>query len=279
MLGSRSIVADGWKATTDHVSKGVVDEEALLEGSRAFADDTWSLFRLGDDFSESHDVAGDHPAVLAELRERWAAEAGRNQVYPLTDELIGRIAAVIMPPNPPGPRMVYRPEGGPVPDESVARFFGGFRITVDVDVPDGEAAGVLCAIGDWTGGCALFVRDGRLVFALNRAGDATTVSSDTTVSPGHHLLACEYAPGAAPSLTLFEDGRVLANATLPFPVPMVWQHGGTMMSLGQDRGLPVCEDYEVPFPWTGTLHEVVVETGAAARRAEPAEVRAALHHE
>lgn len=279
MLGSRSIVADGWKATTDHVSKGVVDEEALLEGSRQFADDTWALFRLRDDFSESHDVAGDHPEVLAELQDWWAAEAGRNQVYPLTDELIGRISALITPPNPPGSRMVYRPEGGLVPDESVARFFGGFRITADVDVPDRGAQGILCAIGDWTGGCALFVRDGRLVFALNRASDATAVTGETAVSPGHHLLACEYTPGAAPSLTLLEDDRVLTRATLPFAVPLVWQHGGTMMSLGLDRGLPVSDDYEVPFPWTGTLHEVVVETGAAARRDDATAVRTALHHE
>jgi arylsulfatase A-like enzyme len=279
MLGSRSIVADGWKATTDHVSKGVVDEEALLEGSRAFADDTWALFRLRDDFSESHDVADDHPDVLADLQDWWAAEAGRNQVFPLTDELIGRISAVIMPPNAPASRTVYRPEGGLVPDESVARFFGGFRITADVDVPDRDVSGVLCAIGDWTGGCALFVRDGRLVFALNRAGDAMKVTSETPVSSGRHLLTCEYAPGVAPSLTLLEDENVLMRATLPFPVPMVWQHGGTMMSLGRDRGLPVSDDYEVPFAWTGVLHEVVVETGAAARRDDADAVRSTLHHE
>jgi arylsulfatase len=257
----------------------MLDEEALLEGSRAFADDTWALFRFRDDFSESHDVADQHPDVLAELQDWWAAEAGRNQVFPLTDELIGRISAVIMPPNPPASRMVYRPEGGLVPDESVARFFGGFRVTADVDVPDGDINGVLCAIGDWTGGCALFVRDGRLVFALNRAGDSTTVASETSVSPGRHLLGCEYAPGAAPSLTLLEDERILTQATLPFAVPMVWQHGGTMMSLGRDRGLPVSDEYEVPFPWSGTLREVVVETGAAARRDDAAAVRTALHHE
>jgi arylsulfatase A-like enzyme len=279
MLGSRSIVADGWKATTDHVSRGVADEETLLEGSRDFAEDTWALFRLRDDFSESHDVAADHPEILAELQGWWAAEAGRNQVFPLTDELIGRISAVITPPNAPASRMVYRPDGGPVPDESVARFFGGFRITADVDVPEGAAAGVLCAIGDWTGGCALFVQDGRLVFALSRAGDATTVTGDTDVSVGRRRLACEYVPGAQPTLTLLEDDRVLTRATLPFPVPMVWQHGGTMMSLGRDRGLPVSDDYEVPFPWTGTLHEVVIETGAAAPRADAAAMRAALHHE
>src|SRR4029079_10828780 len=44
MLGSRSIVVDGWKATTDHVSKGVVDEERLMDGSRTFTDDVWALF-------------------------------------------------------------------------------------------------------------------------------------------------------------------------------------------------------------------------------------------
>ena len=156
MLGSRSIVADGWKATTDHVSKGVADEERLLEGSRDFADDSWALFRLADDFAETHDLAADHPDVVRALEERWTAEAERNQVFPLVDELIGRIAAVIPGPNPVPPRAVYRPEGGPVPDDSVARLFGGFRLVADVDVPDGaSAAGVLAAMGDWTGGFAL----------------------------------------------------------------------------------------------------------------------------
>src|SRR3546814_19963063 len=32
MLGSRSIVSGDWKATTNHVSEGVVDEEELMEG-------------------------------------------------------------------------------------------------------------------------------------------------------------------------------------------------------------------------------------------------------
>ena len=35
--------------------------------------------------------------------------------------------------------------------------------------------------------------------------------------------------------------------------------------LGRDRGLPVCDDYEPPFPWTGALHDVVIETGPAHR--------------
>jgi arylsulfatase len=280
MLGSRSIYLDGWKATTDHVSKGVMDEERLVEGSRDFAADRWSLFDLTADFAEAHDVAGEHPDRLRELQERWIAEAGRNQVFPMVDELISRINAMMPLPNPPGARNVYRPEGGPVPDDSVPRMFGGVRITAAVTVPDREPAGVLCAMGDWTGGFALYVHDGRLVFAINRAGDPARVASDAPVPAGDHTLGCAYSPGGgAPEITLLCDGHPIGRAALPFPLPIVWQHGGTSLFLGEDRGLPVSGDYEVPSRWSGELREVVVETGAQPSRPTPDEVRAAAHSE
>jgi arylsulfatase len=280
MLGSRSMVADGWKATTDHVSKGVVDEERRLVGSRDFADDDWALFRLRDDFAETHDVAADHPEVLADLQVRWTAEAERNQVFPLVDELIGRIAAVVPWPNAVPERAVYRPEGGPVPDDSVARLFGGFRMVVDVDVPDAAASGVLAAMGDWTGGVVLFVRDGRLVFVLNRAGDEARLESDVEVPTGHHQLTVTYTPGfEGPGVGLFHDDELVAHAVLPVSAPMVFQHGGTVLQLGRDRGLPVCADYEPPFPWTGTLHEVVIETGEGIEPSLVERMRGLLHSE
>jgi arylsulfatase len=289
MLGSRSIVADGWKATTDHVSFGVVDEERLVEGSRVFADDRWSLFRLADDFAEAHDLAAEHPEVVRDLQQRWTAEAGANQVFPLVDELIGRFGAMLAPPNPPRAHNVYRPEAGPVPDDSVPRFFGGVRVTAEVTVPPAGARGVLCAMGDWTGGFALTVQDGRLVFALNRAGDATAVASEIPLPRGRHDLGFVYRPdtGVGASLALFHDDEVVADVTLPFPFPLVWQHGGTALQLGSDRGLPVSPDYEVPFPWTGELHRVVVDVGAdlspgTASGTAPGtaeDLRAALHSE
>jgi len=264
MLGSRSIVADGWKATTDHVSKGVVDEERLLEGSRDFVDDEWALFHLPDDFAETHDVASEHPDVLADLRARWQAEAERNHVFPLVDELIGRIAAVVPWPNPVPERATYRPEGGPVPDDSVARLFGGFRMVATVDVPEHGASGVLAAMGDWTGGLAFFVHDGCLTFVLNRAGDEGRVDSGVPLPPGRHDVEVVYTPGLERSAVgLFHDDELVAHALLAVRAPMVFQHGGTALMLGRDRGLPVCDDYEPPFPWTGTLHQLVIETGPA----------------
>jgi arylsulfatase len=69
---------------------------------------------------------------------------------------------------------------------------------------------------------------------------------------------------------------VIAHATLPFRLPMVWQHGGTSLRLGEDRGLPVTDDYDVPFPWTGTLHDVTITTPPLPARPADA-ARAALH--
>ena len=57
---------------------------------------------------------------------------------------------------------------------------------------------------------------------------------------------------------------------------MFWQHGGTALSLGRDRGFPVCDDYEVPFAWNGVLHEVVVEVGRAMPPDPGVELRVAL---
>ena len=102
--------------------------------------------------------------------------------------------------------------------------------------PDEDADGVLWAIGDWTGGCALYARDGHLSFALNRAGDAVSVTSSTAISAGAHRLACVYTvTPSGPVLTLLEDDEILEQAALAVPVPMVWQHGGTMLTLGYDR--------------------------------------------
>jgi arylsulfatase len=280
MLGSRSIYCEGWKATTDHVSKGVMDEERLMEGSRDFATDSWALFDLEDDFSEANDLATEHPELVTRLQERWAAEAGRNNVFPMSDDLIARVVAMMPVANGPRPRAVYLPEASPVIDAQVARLGLGARVTADVTVPGDGGSGVLCAIGDWNGGFALYVRDGRLVCAYSRASDIHVVSSEQPVPAGDHRLGVHYDPNGPGSaeLTLLCDETVIGGEQLPFPLPFVFQHGGCPMYLGRDAGLPVCDDYEVPFPWTGDLREVVVESGGAHADLTQ-ELRAALHSE
>ncbi len=72
---------------------------------------------------------------------------------------------------------------------------------------------------------------------------------------------------------------MIGRAVLPFRLPMVWQHGGTSLRLGEDRGLPVCDDYEVPFRWTGTLHDVEITTPPLSLPPPGDTVRAAMHQD
>ncbi len=259
MLGSRSIVSGEWKATTDHVSKGVADEEALLKGSREFDDDRWSLFRL-DDFSEAHDVAEDHPDVLSELVKLWDREAERNNVLPLADSLVDRLDRLVAPPFQPSSPAVFRPNGSPPRDESVPRLMGGGRVTAVIEAPD-EPAGVLCAFGDVTSGFALYVDAGRLCFDMSFSGEIVTITSDRDLPAGKAAVGFVLRPGieGGSGIDLFQGEDTVGSAACHLGIPTAWQHGGTALSLGFDQGLAVTDAYEPPNRWNGELIEVVVE--------------------
>jgi arylsulfatase len=209
--------------------------------------------------------------VVRRLADLWLAEAGRNQVLPIDDGLVNRVAAIVPPAWPPLSRRVFVPGGGPVADECLPLLMGGFRIGADVTVPDSGASGVLAALGDWNGGWALYVLAGRLAFCFSRAGEALRVIGSSEVPPGRHDLSVTYRTD---SFTLWYDDAAVASMTFRGPLPFALQHGGAGLRLGHDRGFPVCDDYEPPATWTGALHQVVIEAAGPADRAD---IRGALH--
>ncbi len=75
------------------------------------------------------------------------------------------------------------------------------------------------------------------------------------------------------------DGEVAGEAAIPFGLPITWQHGGAMLSLGRGRGLPVERTYQNPFPFTGVVREVTFDNDTAAMRETMEAIRAALRHE
>ena len=259
MLGSRSIIHKGWKATTDHVSEGVPDEEKLMSGSRDFAADHWALFRP-DDFSEAHDVADEHPDIARDLEQLWLIEAGRNNVLPLSEGLTSRVNSILPAAYPPGPRRVFYP-GSPVTDEALPFLGGGFTISVDTEVNSDLAAGILCAFGDWNGGFALYATESSLKFAFRPAGQLVTTTADDLLTVGDHLLAveCRPVPGGI-HFVLTCDGERIGSSSSELPMPFAFQHGGTRLRIGFDDGFPVIEEYEPPFKWNGIIRRVVIES-------------------
>ena len=280
MLGSRSIFHDGWKATTDHISAGVLDEEELAIGSRNFDEDRWELFNLTEDFSEATDLARDDPDRLRQMIELWSLEAARNQVLPISDSMLDRFGGFIPPAWPAGSSRTFRPGGGPVHDESVPMLWGGFRLTAEIEAVGSGTDGVVCALGDWFGGYALYVSAGVVRFTFSRAGDALDLSAPSTLSPGPHEVSVFYEVGGPDEpgrMVLLVDGAETDEITVEGMLPLALQHGGAGLRLGCDSGFPVSARYWPPATFSGTIDFVRIDTPGAPVADAAGEVRAALH--
>ena len=56
----------------------------------AFDDDVWELYDTTTDWTQAHDLAGQHPEKLAELQRLWLIEAVKYQVVPMDDRFVER---------------------------------------------------------------------------------------------------------------------------------------------------------------------------------------------
>jgi len=63
--------------------------------------------------------------------------------------------------------------------------------------------------------------------------------------------------GRAGSAALLIDGETTGSAELALYMRMISSVGP---SIGSDHGSAVSDLYKAPFPFTGTLHEVVIQT-------------------
>jgi arylsulfatase len=279
MMGSRGLYADGWKATTNYVANSF-DERSHIEGSHDFDDDHWALFDLANDFSEAHDLSAQHPDKVRALKELWWAEAGRNQVLPLF-EFPASLAAMQPGEYAPPARAVYEPGGRPIIVSQLPAMVGGFSLRADIAVADDarRCEGVVCALGDRHGGWGLYVVGGVATAVFHIAGASTRLAASSPLDAGAHTIGVRYSPRAeGANVVLSIDGVDVDAQPL---VGLFFFPGlttaGTGMLVGRDRGLPLDDDYEPPFPFTATLHRVEMSSGVPSARPDPAtEVVAAV---
>ena len=125
------------------------------------------------------------------------------------------------------------------------------------------------AFGSAGGGISVFVQNDRLVLDYNAFGDHTVVSSEQALPTGGLTLGVRLTRDSPTSgvATLLIDGVVAGEGPLPTFMRMVSSLGA---SIGFDRGSSVSPRYAGAFPFTGTLHEVVIQLPARSRDAGPA---------
>ena len=125
-------------------------------------------------------------------------------------------------------------------------------MTAEIESVGAETLGVVCAMGDWFGGYALFVVDGRAHFTFARAADALALRDNTVMEPGRRSVTVSYRfghDGGPGEMELSVDGRRAGAIAVEGMLPLALQHGGAGLRLGFDSGFPGLP----PLPTAGRL--------------------------
>jgi hypothetical protein len=114
----------------------------------------------------------------------------------------------------------------------------------------------------------LYLLAGKPTFHYNLVGvQRTTIASPNKLTPGKHTVVVDFkyeGPGLGKGGTapLLVDGKEVADGDIPRTIPFRISADETL-DFGEDTGIPVSEDYKVPFKFTGTLNKVVISLGDA----------------
>ena len=161
ILGNRAIYHDGWMANTIPAVtpwEGVKGHPPVdvLNGFK------WELFNLKEDPTQTNDLSAQEPERLRMMQELWMIEAVRNQVLPLNASQVA-----ILTVERPGPaagrtQFVYTApmtsnEFGVAP----SIINRSYKITAEIEVPQGGANGVLVTQGGRFSGYAPVCAESR----------------------------------------------------------------------------------------------------------------------
>ncbi len=276
--GSRAIYSDGWKAVTNHVNQLTAAERDLLVGSHDFATDEWALFDTRVDPTEQIDLAEREPTKLAELVDLWFDEAERNEVFPLDDGAVNRIAHLHVPWTAYRPSFRLRP-GDKVHEVAGPNLAGGFRMLAAFTGPvpvDGCA--VLCEQGDWLSGWAWYLADGEVRWCIV-GGDGAHLATARVPASARLLGAQGTITDGNLVVSLTADGTEIGRSDLGVSIPLAWSPDGAFLTVGYGRPFPVSDDYDPPARAPASLLDVEITVGPAPPFDLEAELARILRHQ
>ncbi|MHC4911206.1 MAG: sulfatase-like hydrolase/transferase [Planctomycetota bacterium] len=257
MFGNRAIWQDGWKAVTLHANRMPWELAVVLP----FDQDKWELYNVEEDFSESNDLAEVYPEKLEELKRVFDEEAWANNVYPLHDDMIQRMAKQQDRLFGDQKRFVYYAPGAvriaekasvPVKDRP-------HEIVTMIDLT-GDEEGVILAVGGMTGGFSMYIADGRLRYDYNYLDGVHYQLESPPLPTGQTQLKFNFirtGPFAGTG-ELYVNGEMVDSTEMPKMHISTYSLAETF-DIGRDTGTQVDPRYAgSPFIFTGELDRVIV---------------------
>jgi len=275
MMGQWALYQDGWLLSTK-VDRAPWDAFGPANPD-PLNNQVFQLYDLTKDFTQSNDLAAQHPEKVAQMRKAFLAEAKKYQVLPLDASVAARIVAPR--PNITAGRteFVYtRPMVGLPQGDSPFLLNASYTITAEVDVPDGGAEGMILTSGGRFAGYGLYLLKGKPVFLWNLVDlERIKWEAPDALAPGRHTVEFDFdyegigvgtlafndfsglgRPGTG---TLKVDGREVAKKRMERTLPMILQWDESF-DIGSDTLTGVNDaDYQPPFPLTAKLEKLKIE--------------------
>jgi len=264
LFGNRAIYKDGWKAVTIHGNR----MPWITNSVSPFEDDVWELYNLNEDFSESHNLADQYPDKLEELKARWEELAWDNNVFPLYDDMIQRLAKQQNRLFGNRKEFTYYYPGAVRIAEKASAPVKGRSHTIESSLElTGKEEGVIVACGGFTGGYTLFIKNNKLYYDYNYYhGLYYTLESPALPNGNVDVLFKFTETGGTTSGLPGGVGELYVNGEKVDEVEMPEMHISTFslsetFDVGEDAGTPVSNKYRVTnhYPYTGKLDKVVVK--------------------
>jgi arylsulfatase A-like enzyme len=279
IYGNRAMYKDGWIACArlDRIPWRV-DPATLakfLPGKWKPDDDTWELYHIDDDFSESENLASKNPEKLSELKELFWEEAEKYHVTPL----LAGFAPFFGFPTPAGARtkFTYYPGTENIGSGMIPHIYSrSYTISADLEIPKAGCEGVIVAEADHLGGFSLYVQDGKLNYTYSFIGvkvDTLTATSKLPsgkVNARYEFIADEEGKaGTGGKGRLIVNGKPVGENHLDHTAAFRFS-GYAGMDIGKDNGLTVSKSYadKAPFAFTGTIEKVTFDLSPKARAAK-----------
>ncbi|HNQ90256.1 MAG TPA: sulfatase-like hydrolase/transferase [Verrucomicrobiota bacterium] len=231
---------------------------AGLTGGNRSADakastDGAELYNLAQDLGEKTDLADKAPDKLKELTAAWNVwnselvdPAWRPAAAPRRTTGGRGENALASNASRNGPW-----QAGDTLNRADAPQVANRPFIVTAQVAPAAPNGVILAQGGTANGYALYLKNGRLTFAVRIARQLTTVTATNPLEPGRSTVEARLAADGRISLSV--SGRQVAEGRAPGLIPSQPARG---LSVGSDGG-PV-GDYPAPNRFAGTLQDVTL---------------------
>jgi len=275
IMGQYSLYHEGWLLSTK-VNRapwqafGVANTDPLNN-------QVLELYDLNTDFSQSQNIADQHPEKVKEMKQMFIEEAQKYQVFPMDASVATRL--VSPRPNITAGRteFVYtHPMVGLPQGDSPSILNASYTITAEIDVPKGGAEGMILTSGGRFAGYGFYLLEGKPVFLWNMVNlERIKWEGQEALTPGKHTVEFDFdyeglgagtlafnnmsglgRPGTG---TLSVDGKVVDSKKMAKTLPMILQWDESF-DIGSDTLTGVNDvDYKPPFTLTAKLLKLTLK--------------------